>query len=300
MSIPFTLPLPSQVTDENTLTTLADVKNEINNNSIKESNNTFTGSNTFQGPVIFENQENITVKAPYIQLWNLNAVWNVTPSTRKEVAYSYKDKNGRSMGALALARETNGDTTISFHLLAPNGTWSQPGQVLSQIAKADGTLESRASEPPSDANDSRIATCKFVNDKINAIPGALTGTTPPITSTAGSIGKFYVDTTNGEGYMCVSVSDSTYTWKKITYSPVGTEYILEVGNWNTENNSIEISIPGLTIGTPMWIAPTVSEDNSNETNYVTHGIRLKAQQTDSITLSCTIIPTENISITIIK
>lgn len=300
MAVPFTLPLQSQVTDENALTTLADVKNEINNNNITTSNNTFTGSNTFRGPVTFENQNYIDVKVPYIELWNLNAAWNVTPSTRKEVSYSAKDKNGITMGALSLARETNGDTTISFHLHAPNGTWSQPGQVLTQIAKADGTLESRASEPPSNANDSRIATCKFVIDKINAISSTLTGTTAPTTSTAGTIGIIYIDTNSGNGYVCVNISDGVYTWKQITYSPVGTEYILEAGNWNTENNSIEISIPGLTIGTPMWIAPTVSEDNSNELNYTTHGIRLKAQQADSIILSCTIIPTENITITIIR
>lgn len=137
------------------------------------------------------------------------------------------------------------------------------------------------------------------------IPGermSLQGTTAPDTTTVGSIGQFYVDTTTSTGYMCVGIDTTTpsYTWKQITYSPVGTEYILEAGNWNTENNSIEISIPGLTIGTPMWIAPTVSEDNSNELNYTTHGIRLKAQQADSIILSCTIIPTENISITIIR
>ena len=137
------------------------------------------------------------------------------------------------------------------------------------------------------------------------IPGermSLQGTTAPDTTTVGSIGQFYVDTTTSTGYMCVGVDTTTpsYTWKQITYSPVGTEYILEAGNWNTENNFIEISIPDLTIGTPMWIAPTVSEDNSNELNYTTHGIRLKAQQADSIVLSCTIIPTENISITIIR
>ena len=266
------------------------------------SNNVFTGSNTFQGPIVFENQPNINIKTSYVELWNMDASWNTAPASRKSIAYSFKDKNGTAMGSLALARETNGDTTIGFHVHAQNGSWSQPGQVLSQIAKADGTLESRASEPPADANDSRIATCKFVIDKINTIPNTLTGTTAPSTSTAGSIGQLYIDTTAATGYVCV-VADTTtqeYTWKQITYSPVGTEYILETGNWNTESNSIEVSIPGLTIGTPMWIAPTVSEDNSNEMNYTTHGIRLKAQRADSIVLSCTIIPTENISITIIR
>jgi len=51
------------------------------------------------------------------------------------------------------------------------------------------------------------------------IPGermALQGTAAPTTSTVGSIGQFYIDTTNEDGYMCVGVSGSTYTWKQIT------------------------------------------------------------------------------------
>lgn len=75
---------------------------------------------------------------------------------------------------------------------------------------------------------------------------------------------------------------------------------MAAADWNTENNSIEISIPGLTIGTPMWIAPTVSEDNSNESNYSSFGIRMKSQMENAIILTCNIVPTEDISITIIK
>ena len=51
------------------------------------------------------------------------------------------------------------------------------------------------------------------------IPGermALQGTEAPTTATVGSVGQFYVDTTNQIGYMCVSTADSTYVWKQIT------------------------------------------------------------------------------------
>ena len=147
--------------------------------------------------------------------------------------------------------------------------------------------------------DGTIPAERLVNAPCSALE-VLTGTAAPTTSTTGELGEIYIDTTSGNGYMCVNITDGTYTWKNITYTPTGTEYTLAAADWNAENNSIEVSIPGLTVGTPMWIAPTVSEDNSNEMNYTTHGIRLKAQQADSIVLSCTIIPTENISITIIK
>lgn len=51
------------------------------------------------------------------------------------------------------------------------------------------------------------------------IPGermALQGAGAPTTATVGSVGQFYVDTTNQVGYMCVSDASSTYVWKQIT------------------------------------------------------------------------------------
>lgn len=56
-------------------------------------------------------------------------------------------------------------------------------------------------------------------DSSGKIPGgrmALQGSAAPTTSTVGSIGQFYVDTTNQVGYMCVSDASSTYVWKQIT------------------------------------------------------------------------------------
>jgi hypothetical protein len=56
-------------------------------------------------------------------------------------------------------------------------------------------------------------------DSSGHIPGprmALQGSAAPDTSTVGSVGQFYVDTTNQDAYICVSDASSTYTWKKIT------------------------------------------------------------------------------------
>ena len=56
-------------------------------------------------------------------------------------------------------------------------------------------------------------------DSSGNIPGprmALQGAAAPDTSTVGSVGQFYVDTTNQDAYICVSDASSTYTWKKIT------------------------------------------------------------------------------------
>lgn len=45
-----------------------------------------------------------------------------------------------------------------------------------------------------------------------AIAGAVTGTTPPTSSTVGTVGQQYVDTTNKRVWYCTAVSDSGYTW----------------------------------------------------------------------------------------
>lgn len=56
-------------------------------------------------------------------------------------------------------------------------------------------------------------------DMTGVIPGgrlAHQGAGAPTTATVGSVGQFYVDTTNKDAYICVDDASSTYTWKKIT------------------------------------------------------------------------------------
>lgn len=74
-----------------------------------------------------------------------------------------------------------------------------------------------------DANTFSVGLSSSLNVRLlnsdGTIPGermALQGTEAPTTATAGSVGQFYVDTTNQIGYMCVSAANSTYVWKQIT------------------------------------------------------------------------------------
>lgn len=53
---------------------------------------------------------------------------------------------------------------------------------------------------------------KKLNDLI--IPTSASGA--PNTSTTGTLGKIYIDTSTDNAYMCVKVSSGTYTWKQIT------------------------------------------------------------------------------------
>lgn len=53
---------------------------------------------------------------------------------------------------------------------------------------------------------------KVLNDKITPSSGS----GAPTTSTVGTLGKIYIDTSTDAAYMCTKVNGSTYTWKQIT------------------------------------------------------------------------------------
>ena len=60
---------------------------------------------------------------------------------------------------------------------------------------------------------------QLLDGATGTIPGprmALQAAGAPTTATVGTVGQFYVDTTNQDAYICVSDASSTYTWKKIT------------------------------------------------------------------------------------
>ena len=122
----------------------------------------------------------------------------------------------------------------------------------------------------------------------------LSGDVVPDSSVAGSKGQIYV--LNGtSAYICV---DDYNTWKKIT-SPSSTTLILSSSSWDSEDKEYVIPVVGLTSSTVVWLAPSVSADNSNEEAYATYGVRVKEQNDGSITLGCTVVPPQNISIELI-
>ena len=128
---------------------------------------------------------------------------------------------------------------------------------------------------------------------------ALNGTTAPTNATVGSLGQIYVDTVANEGYVCTNINSGVYTWKRITYTPSSTTITLASSSWNTTTKEYTIPVVGMTSSTIVWLAPSVSADNSNEEAYATYGVRVKAQANGSITLGCTTVPPSNIDIEII-
>ena len=54
---------------------------------------------------------------------------------------------------------------------------------------------------------------KVLKDLIDSL--VISGAGAPTTSTVGTVGKLYEDTTNGDLYQCTAVSGSTYTWEEV-------------------------------------------------------------------------------------
>lgn len=67
---------------------------------------------------------------------------------------------------------------------------------------------------------------KVLKDLIDSL--VISGAGAPTTSTVGTVGMLYEDTTNGDLYKCTAVSGSTYTWEEVG----GGENIIQVNNTN--------------------------------------------------------------------
>lgn len=71
--------------------------------------------------------------------------------------------------------------------------------------------------------------------------------------------------------------------------------VLSVANWS--NNRQTVSVPGVTSDpykTDVFAAPATQEDNYSE--YVDKGIRLYAQNDNSVVFSCDTVPDKNVTV----
>lgn len=79
-------------------------------------------------------------------------------------------------------------------------------------AKAINSVTYSQSDAPERALSAQMG--KYLNDETKTMINR--GAGAPTTSTPGSVGRIYEDTTNGEAYVCTAVSGNTYTWEKLT------------------------------------------------------------------------------------
>ena len=98
-------------------------------------------------------------------------------------------------------------------------------------------LENTVLESTTGQSTTAGMTQKAITDAIDNIENVnnyvIKGAGAPTTSTVGTVGKLYEDTTNGDLYQCTAVSGSTYTWTEVGGgSGGGGENIIQVNNTN--------------------------------------------------------------------
>ena len=100
------------------------------------------------------------------------------------------------------------DVEIASYLTAlNNGAIIKKENYLTAQQVVD-SLTSTANDVPLSANQGKV-----LKDLIDSL--IIKGAGAPTTSTVGTVGKLYEDTTNGKLYQCTAVSGSTYTWEEV-------------------------------------------------------------------------------------
>ena len=203
---------------------------------------------------------------------------------------------------------TISNNTISANaMVGSNGTTAGSAGIVpapaktdnTKFLKGDGTWAAVDALPSQSGQSGKFLTTDGTNASWATLDTALNGTTAPTNATVGSLGQIYVDTVANEGYVCTNINSGVYTWKRITYTPSSTTVTLASASWNTTTKEYTLPVVGLTATTIVWLAPSVSADNSNEEAYATYGVRVKAQANGSITLGCTTVPPSNIDVELI-
>lgn len=125
------------------------------------------------------------------------------------------------------------------------------------------SLTSNDSSMPLSANQGKV-----LKDLIDSL--IIKGAGAPTTSTVGTVGKLYEDTTNGDLYQCTAVSGSTYTWTEVgggssgggdpVYSTVQTSNsatggAVYIGNKNASQEIIEDPSTSDTHKQYFWALP---------------------------------------------
>lgn len=99
-------------------------------------------------------------------------------------------------------------------------------------------LENTVLESTTGQSTTAGMTQKAITDAIDNIENVndyvIKGAGAPTTSTVGTVGKLYEDTTNGDLYQCTAVSGSTYTWEAVGGGGGGVNVVQTTGTSTTD------------------------------------------------------------------
>lgn len=149
----------------------------------------------------------------------------------------------------------NGAKTMAmFSADRTTGVGQDEGSIFSNSLVVDNLTSTSTSDPLS-ANQG-----KTLKDMIDGL--IISGAGAPTTSTVGTIGQLYEDTTNGKLYQCTSTSGGTYTWSEVGGGGGGGGDI--VYSTKTTSNSADggaVYIGGKNANQDIYPDPTVTDNH---------------------------------------
>lgn len=131
----------------------------------------------------------------------------------------------------------------------------------------------------------------------------ISGAADPTTSTVGTLGLIYKNTSSGKLFYCTAVDTVTpsYTWDEIgsgtSTAPFSNTYTLSAASWN--NKSYTLSISAVTNDSVIFISPAYSANGSNETAYANANVRGASQSAGTLVIACDTTPTADINVSVV-
>ena len=139
---------------------------------------------------------------------------------------------------LFIVGEKAADNSVGILVYVPDNlnesklflTNSSTGAMIDNARSAVKIVDSLYSTSANTALSGRQG--KVLKDLIDSL--IIKGSGAPTTSTVGTVGKLYEDTTNGKLYQCTAVSGSTYTWETVGGGGGGPTVVQTIGTSTTD------------------------------------------------------------------
>lgn len=129
----------------------------------------------------------------------------------------YIINKGASSSSMIIMPISSSDNNMTRVFTTISGDNDGGGSTYLVQSDVKNSLTSTSTNTPLSANQGKV-----LKDLIDSL--IIKGTGAPTTSTVGTVGQLYEDTTNGALYQCTAVSGSTYTWEEVGGGGSGVQY----------------------------------------------------------------------------
>lgn len=137
---------------------------------------------------------------------------------------------------------TRGWNAVKIIYGKPDGTIQGCNNLLATSTIKDN-LTSTETNYPLSANQGKV-----LKDLVDSL--AISGAGAPTTSTVGTVGKLYEDTTNGKLYICTDTTGGTYTWEEVGAGGGGGPTVVQTTGTSTTDVMSQNAVTGMIFADP--------------------------------------------------